>query len=219
MFRPSSAIRLADFSLGAWIAWSMVLKLVPASDPSRPADANAARPPVVSSMERPAAEAIRPDWFRAIPRSSTDPIALPAPAASRSATCGRSLPDRLNWVMAVEAMPAASATSICPAAARDSAPFRPPPMMSLADTPAFAISVMASAASVAEKAVSAPAFIAASRNLARSAPEAPVAAEMADMDFSNSIDLATAMPRPATMAPPMMRAPLPAMSKCLDACV
>jgi hypothetical protein len=90
-------------------------------------------------------------------------------------------------------------------------------MMSAEETPALAISVMASAASVAEKAVSAPAFIAASRNCSSFAPEAPVAAEMADIDFSNSIDLPTAIPRPATIAPPMMRAPLPARSKCLEA--
>ena len=67
--------------------WSIDLNDVPASLPMRPAEANAARVPVVSSMDTPVWEATSPDCLRAMPMSSTEPTALPAPADSRSATC------------------------------------------------------------------------------------------------------------------------------------
>jgi hypothetical protein len=71
------------------------------------------------------------------------------------------LPLRLNWVSAVAEMFAASATDSSPAAARLRDARSPPPRMSFVETPAFAISVMPSAASVAEYCVSRPAAIAA----------------------------------------------------------
>jgi hypothetical protein len=50
---PSSSISSLVLLLGACNACSIVLKLVPASEPVRPALANAARVPVVSSIDRP----------------------------------------------------------------------------------------------------------------------------------------------------------------------
>ncbi len=91
-------------------------------------------------------------------------MALPAPAARRSATCAASEPLSPNWVSAVTVYPAASATARPPAAARSSDPARPPPRIWSADRPAFASSSIAPAASVAENAVSAPASIAATRS-------------------------------------------------------
>ena len=69
---------------------------------------------------------------------------------------------RLNAFKAVEAISAASFRSSSPAVAKFNAPVKPPFKISFVDTPAFANSSMASAASVAENAVSAPALIAAS---------------------------------------------------------
>ena len=150
--------------LGFARARSMVFSEVPASEPSKPAEANADSPPTVSSMLSPNWDATSPPCFSAMPRSSTPPIALPAPAARRSATRGISAPDNLNWIIAVEAISAAVATSIVPAAARSRAPARPPSRVSAADTPARVNSSTAFAASVAENAVSAPAAMAASRS-------------------------------------------------------
>jgi hypothetical protein len=66
--------------------------------------------------------------------------------------------------MAFAAMSAASARSREPAAARDSAPFRPPPRMFVVDRPALASSSSACAASEALKLVSLPAWSAAARS-------------------------------------------------------
>jgi hypothetical protein len=74
--------------------------------------------------------------------------------------------------------------------------------MSLADTPALAISVMPCAASVAENCVSAPALTAASRNACNWSPVEPVAAAAADMVASNSANDEMALPMPSAIAPP-----------------
>jgi hypothetical protein len=167
-------------------ASSIVFSDVPASEPVRPALANSASTPVVSSMDRPNWAATRPDWFRAMPMSCTEPWALPAAAASRSATCGTSLPCSLNWVSALAAISAASPTASWPAAARDSAPFSPPPRMSAVEMPAFDSWVMPSAAWVAEYWVSLPACSAAARSRAMSWVLACVAADTADICLSKS---------------------------------
>jgi hypothetical protein len=86
-------------------------------------------------------------------------------------------------------------------------------MMSFADTPAFAISVMAFAASVALYCVSAPARIAASRSSPRAAPVSPVAAATPDMAFSNSMLLVMTPTRAPAAAARNSTAPRPARSK------
>jgi hypothetical protein len=112
---------------GDWRERSIVLKDVPASEPMRPFCANAASVPVVSSSETPICEATRPDWFSAMPRSSTEPSALSEPAARRSATCEIDGPCFENWVSAVTPICVAFPTSSCPAAASARAPLRSPP--------------------------------------------------------------------------------------------
>ena len=82
---PSSSILVLASADGLDIRSSIVLKLVPASEPIRPADANAARVPVVSSIDSPNCDATRPDCLSAIAMSETSPWALPAPAAIKSA--------------------------------------------------------------------------------------------------------------------------------------
>ena len=193
---------------------SIVLSDVPASEPVMPADANAVRVPTVSSMDRPVAFATRPAWFSAMLMSWTEPCALFAPAASRSAMCGMSLPDRPNCVIADAAVSAASPTSICPAAASDRAPFSPPLRMSAVDTPALASSLMPSAASLPEYWVAPPSSIALSRNACNAAPVAPVLAATPDMALSKSLYFFTTTPMPAAMAAPATSIPRPAASMC-----
>ena len=148
---------------------SMLLKEVPASDPTTPAFANAVNPAVVSSIDRPAFAATEPTCFIASVMSRTEPCALPAPAARRSAMWGMSFPDRENWAMAAAAASAASPTSIWPAAARFSAPTSPPDRMSFVDTPALPSSVIDRAASDAENDDVFPISSAASRSWLNSA--------------------------------------------------
>ena len=209
---PRASIILADSFVGFANRSSIVRNDVPASDPSRPADANAASVPVVSSNDRPIWEATSPDCFNAIDMSETSPCAFPAAAASRSATWGTSSPCSLNWVSAVAAISAADATSSPPAAARSRAPDRPPLRMSWAETPALARFSMPPAASEAENAVAAPASIAASRSWSRE-PRAssPVAAtwDMASSKFAVDRSIAN---RPAAAARPIFPAVPPSWS-------
>ena len=91
--------------------------------------------------------------------SVADAFAAPANWFAASTTLRLS---RLKAFKAVDAISAASFRSSSPAVARFKAPVKPPSNISFVDTPAFANSSIASAASVAENAVSAPALIAAS---------------------------------------------------------
>ena len=87
MDRPrSSIVRLAS-PVGAAKRMSIVLNIVPASEPMAAFEANIARTPTVSSTETPYCAATVPDCLSAIAKSDTSPTALFAPAASRSATC------------------------------------------------------------------------------------------------------------------------------------
>lgn len=70
----------------------MLLKEVPASDPTTPAFANAVNPAVVSSIDRPAFAATEPTCFIASVMSRTEPCALPAPAAEEVRDVGEVLP-------------------------------------------------------------------------------------------------------------------------------
>ena len=204
---------------------SIVLNDVPASEPTRPADANAVRPPTVSSMERPDCAAMMPVWFRAIPMSCTDPCAAFAAEASMSAMWGTSAPARPNWFIADAATSPAAATSICPAAARLNAPESAPPMMSLVDTPALASSFKPAAASAPEYCVSAPSLIAVWRSDSSSAPDAPVFAATADISASKSMNDFAADPAPIPTASiagvsasnPRAEARVESAVRCVDA--
>ena len=147
---PSSSMRLCALSVGLASRWSMVLRLVPASLPIMPALANAASVPVVSCMLMPMLLDTKPAWFNARPRSWAEPTALPAPAASASATWVDSAPVRLNCLSVVAMSSAASPTAMPSDAARFSAPLKPPERISEVDRPALPSSLMASADSVAE---------------------------------------------------------------------
>ena len=205
---PSASISRRAFADGLLSCWSIDLNDVPASEPISPADANAVRPPTVSSIERPVCEATRPACDSAMPRSATPPCALPAPAARRSAMCDTSSPARPNCVIALDAISAACATSMLSDAAKSSAPERPPLRMSAVDTPAFASSSIAAAASVALYFVDAPASIAACRNCSISAAGAIVAACTDDIASSKSAADLTAMPAKPVSTAPAPRKPL-----------
>jgi hypothetical protein len=66
---PRDSIALAAAAEFGVRACSIVLKLVPASEPTRPLDANSASAPAVSSIDRPVWLATSADWFSAMPRS------------------------------------------------------------------------------------------------------------------------------------------------------
>ena len=146
---PSSSICACAALVGLDRRWSIVFNEVPASEPIMPALANADSVPTVSVMLTPMLFAIRPAWFNARPRSCADPTALPAPAASASATLPASEPSRLNCLSVVLISSAASPTCIPSDAARFNAPDRPPERMSVVDRPALPNASMPSAASLA----------------------------------------------------------------------
>ena len=122
--------------------------------------------------------------------------------------CDTSSPARPNWVIALDAISAACATSMLSDAAKSSAPERPPLRMSAVDTPAFASSSIAAAASVALYFVDAPASIAACRNCSISAAGAIVAACTDDIASSKSAADLTAMPAKPVSTAPAPRKPL-----------
>lgn len=62
---PSSSMRFCAFLVGLASAMSMLLRLVPASDPVMPALAKLVRVPTVSSMLMPKLLATMPDCWRA----------------------------------------------------------------------------------------------------------------------------------------------------------
>ena len=146
---PSSSICACASLVGLDRRWSIVFNEVPASEPIMPALANADSVPTVSVMLTPMLFAIRPAWFNARPRSCADPTALPAPAASASATLPASAPSRLNCLSVVLISSAASPTCIPSDAAKFNAPDRPPERMSAVDRPALPNASMPSAASFA----------------------------------------------------------------------
>lgn len=118
-----------------------------------------------------------------------------------------SAPVRLNWAMAELMSSAASATSMPSDAARSSAPFRPPERMSDVLMPALPSSLIASAASVAEYTVSAPASMAAWRSRDISSALAPVLAWTVDMPASKSAAMRTAATPNAVAAMPAAAMP------------
>ena len=146
---PSSSICAWASLVGFDRRCSIVFSEVPASEPIMPAFANAANVPTVSVMLTPMLLAIRPAWFNARPRSWAEPTALPAPAASASATLPASAPSRLNCLSVVLISSAASPTCMPSDAARFNAPDRPPERMSAVDRPALPNASMPSAASFA----------------------------------------------------------------------
>ena len=108
---PSASICFFAIAEGLVSDRSIPRNDVPACSPMMPLDANSAMMPVVSSIDTPRDFATGPTNFIACATSSADPCALPAAAANRSATCGRSLPASPNWFMAVAAISAARPTS------------------------------------------------------------------------------------------------------------
>lgn len=158
---PYSSVAFRCFSVWLVSASSTERSWVPASAPMMPWCANAANVPTVVSILRPNLLAVEPTLFNASPKSLTLPRASPAPAASRSAICVASAPVKLNWAMAELMYSAAWPTSMPSDAARFNAPLKPPERISEVDRPALPSSLMASADSVAEYMVSAPASMAA----------------------------------------------------------
>ena len=114
--------------------------------------------------------------------------------------CGTCAPDNPNWFIADAAVSAAAATSICPDAARESAPCNPPPMIACVDTPALASSFNPAAASAPEYCVAPPSSMAFDRNDSSSAPVAPVLVLTADTFLSNSMNDRAAAPTPRPTA-------------------
>ena len=171
---PSSCSVVAAGPDADWRDCSIVFSDVPASEPTKPACANALRVPTVSSRDSPVCDATSPACLRDMPSCPTSVADLFAPAASTSAMCATSPPWSWNMFIACAAMVAASARSMLPAAASDRVPVSAPPRMSEVEIPAFASSSSAVAASVAENAVSLPACMAAARRLSRLLPAAGV---------------------------------------------
>ena len=173
---------------------SMVLKLVPASLPIKPAEAKADNAPTASSTGMPKFAATRPDWFSAAPRSSTLPCALSEPLASRSATRVKSSPCNLNCVRALAAISAAAPTSRVPAALRARAPSKPPARMSAALTPAFAKASTALSASLAPTPNCGPRLRAASPSASMFARYSPPRARTLARAWSKLTTAFTALP-------------------------
>ena len=161
---PNSRMRFICFSVWGWRFISIVLRDVPASDPLSPFCAKTARAFVVSRNDRPRPEAtgatMESPYFNSW-TSVADALAAPA---SWFAACVAVMPSRRKAFNAVDVISAASFKSSSPAVARLSDAVRPPLRISSVDTPAFASSPIASAASLALNAVSAPAFVAALSN-------------------------------------------------------
>jgi len=157
---PSCLIIVAALSVGAASLWSMVFKDVPASLPSIPASAKRAKTAVVSCIDHPAFFAPAEHCASACVRGSTsveDAAAAPAKAFAASAD---SFADRPNAPIACTTTFAASPRSIPEDAARSIVVFNAPALMSASVKPPFASSVIAFPASVAEKTVSCPVWIA-----------------------------------------------------------
>ena len=187
--------------------WNIVLSDVPASDPIRALSANADSAATVDSRSAPDWAATKPPWRSASPSCPTSAADLFAPAARTSAIRVTSAPRSLKMFMACAAIVAASASSRFPAAARSSDPRNAPPRMSEVETPAFASSAVASAASDAENTVAFPASRAASRSRPISSADAPETARTLDIDLSNWANARTAIPAPASAAPPTRSIP------------
>ena len=147
---PSSFMVAAASLDGAASFMSMLFNCVPASAPMVPFWAKRLRTPVVSWMLMPKLLACAPQLLSASPKSLTLPTALPAPAASVSATCEAWLPDKWNIDNALAMYSAASPTAMPSEAARLRAPVRPPESMSVTLMPALPRSLIASADSLAE---------------------------------------------------------------------
>ena len=111
--------------------------------------------------------------------------AFAAPANWLAASVTLKLSD-LKALSAVEATSAASVKLSSPAVAKLRAPVKPPFKIEAVSTPALLNSAIASAASLAENAVSAPAFMAASLNCFIVSELAPVRALMLLIFSSNS---------------------------------
>ncbi|KLK98098.1 hypothetical protein XJ18_17910 [Bacillus pumilus] len=112
----------------------------------------------------------------------------------------------LNALSAVLAISAASARFKLPAAARSSAPAKPPFMMSFVDTPAFTSSSVACAVSVALKDVDSPSLIARSVSVFISSAVAPDTALTALICCSKFAAAFADAPMPTTTAPPTAKA-------------
>jgi hypothetical protein len=116
-------------------------------------------------MDRPVWFATSADWFSACGHVADRALRLPGARGEQVGDVGHLVALQLEHRQGGGAGLGGVGDSSCPAAARFRAPVRPPPMMSVADTPALAISVMPCAASsVAEYWVSAPALMATSRS-------------------------------------------------------
>ena len=190
---PSSCIALYCPLVVGCKFISIVLSDVPASEPLSPFCANTARAFVVSRNDKPSPEAtgatIESPYFNSW-TSVAEAFAAPA---SWFAACVAFMPSRLNAFKAVEVISAASFKSSSPAVAKLSDAVRPPFRMSCVETPAFASSPTASAASAAEKAVSAPALIAASLNFFIVSSLSPVTALILLILASNSAAFETVL--------------------------
>ncbi len=155
---------------------------------------------VTSSMDRPMDCATGAMYLYDSPRSEMPMVPEFAAWVMRSATREESAAARPKPVMASATMVATEPRLSPDAAVASSTPAMPSRICSVVQ-PAFAISVMASATSPEENAVSAPSSMAFSRSRSKSSPAAPVMALTCDIPFSKSAaTLSPAAPAAVTAA-------------------
>ena len=189
---PSWLISFAASSDFGFRFVSIVLNDVPASDPDSPALLNAASAAVVSCTVSPDEAAAWPAIARPCARSSTSAADAFAAPARASVTSPARLAFRLNVFIAAMVMVAASAISICPAAARVIAAWTPPALICAVVIPPLASSSIASAASPALNTVSLPSCFARFRSSVILVAGAPVAAWSRFMLLEKSASALTA---------------------------
>ena len=148
---------------------------------------------MVSRNDRPSPDATGATMERPYFNSWTSVADALAAPASWFAACVAVMPSRLNAFNAVDVISAASFKSNSPAVAKLRDAVSPPFRISFVDTPALASSPIASAASAALKAVSAPALIAASLNFFIVSALSPVTALILLILASNSAAFETVL--------------------------
>ena len=202
MLMPRSAIAAAMVSEGLTRLARTVLNAVPACEPLMPAMDIAEIAVVTSSMDSPMDCATGAMYLYDSPRSVMPIVPEFAAWVIRSATRDESAAARPKPVIASATIVATEPRLSPDAAVASRTPAIPSRICSVVQ-PAFAISVIASATSPEENAVSAPSSMAFSRRRSKSSPVAPVIACTCDMPFSKSV---------ATLSPATPRAVTPALS-------